>query len=307
MHGIGITEALTGLPDWVAVLFALVTQLGDAWFLFGAVSLGYWYADEGFADDPRRTGATLVALGVCALATTIALKSLFGVHRPGGAGEAVPPGWLPALFDAVYVSISTGDGYGFPSGHATGATIVYGGAALLYDRLGPSRDRLLGAVAVVGLVTLSRLVIGVHHLPDVLAGVVIGLIVLFGTLRLAEQRPDRAFLVAGGISAVALVVALSGGHAEEASKAAIGIGAAVGGGLEWWRYGDAERVRVPTGGVLLGLPVLGGFWGAVYAAELALPLSALGSAIAVGGIVAMPRLVGWWNERNTTNTGPAGV
>lgn len=297
MHGFGVTEALASLPEWVALLFAVLTQFGDAWFLFAGVSLCYWLADERFTATPRRTGATLIALGVCALAATVALKSFFAVHRPVGAGEAITPAWLPTAFDTIYVSISTGDGFGFPSGHATGSTIVYGGAAVLYDRLASRRKRFAGAAVVIGLIALSRLVIGVHLLPDVLAGIVAGLAILFGTLRLAGERPRDAFLVATGIAFLALAIALIGGHTGEATKAAIGIGAALGGVTEWHRYGDAERVRVPPRVTIVVLPLLGGFWGAVYAAELALPLAALGSAIAVGGIVAMPRLMVWWRER----------
>jgi membrane-associated phospholipid phosphatase len=299
MHGIGLTETLAGLPEWVTFLFAIITQFGDAWFLFGGVALCYWYADKRFDAVPQRSGGVLIALGICGLATTVALKSLFAVHRPVGAGEAFPPGWLPAALDALYRSISTADGFGFPSGHAVGSTVVYGGAALLYDRLAERRTRLLVAAVAIGLISLSRLVIGVHLLPDVLAGILVGAVVLFGTLRLADGRPEVAFLVATGISGVALVFALAGGHSGEASKAAISIGAGLGGVAEWHRHGDAERVRVPARWVALGLPVLGGFWGVVYAADLALPLAALGSAIAVGGIVAMPRLVVWWHERAT--------
>ncbi|MFB6221462.1 MAG: phosphatase PAP2 family protein [Halolamina sp.] len=330
MHGFGVTEALAGLPDWVAALFAVLTQLGDAWFLFAGVSLLYWRADERFVADPRRVGATMLALGVCALATTVALKSLFAVHRPVGAGTAIPPGWLPEALDAVYRSISTGDGFGFPSGHATGSTIVYGGAALLYDRLGSRRTRFAGAAVVILLISLSRLVIGVHLLPDVLAGMAAGSVVLLTTLQVADRRPDSTFLVGAGIAVVGLAIALMGGHMGEATKAAIGIGAGVGGFAEWRRGGDADRtgasdegdadrtgasdegdadrtgasddgaarrVQVPPLVALVGLPVLGGIWGGVYAAEPPLPLAALGSGIAVAGIVAVPRLVVWWRER----------
>lgn len=298
MHGFGLTEALAGLPGWVAFIFAIITQLGDAWFIFGGVALCYWVADDRFHADPRRTGAILVALGVCALATTVALKSLFAIHRPVGAGEAIPPEWLPAAFEAVYVNISTGDGFGFPSGHAVASAVVYGGGALLFDRLAPRLNRFLAAATVIGLIAFSRLVIGVHLLPDVLVGVVVGLVVLFGTLWLADGRPEAAFLVATGISVVALGIALISGYTGEATKAAIAMGAGFGGAAEWHRYSDAKRVRVPILGVIVGLPILGGFWGAVYAATLPLPLAALGSAIAVGGIIAVPRLVVRWQERS---------
>lgn len=290
-HGFGVTEALSSLPEGVVLLFALLTQLGDAWFIFGGVALLYWLGDDRLTENPRTAGALLVALGVCALAATVALKSFFAVHRPVGAGEAVPPGWLPAAFEAVYRSISTGDGFGFPSGHATGATVAYGGAAVLYDRLWNRERRYAVAAGVVGVIALSRLVIGVHLLPDVLAGVVAGAAILFGTLWLADGAPHRAFAVATGIAVVALAVALAGGHTGEATKAALGIGAGLGGVVEWARHRDADRWRVGLPVTLVGLPVLGLLWGGVYAAELALPLSALGSGVAVLGILAVPRLV----------------
>ncbi|MFD1525436.1 phosphatase PAP2 family protein, partial [Halolamina salina] len=160
MHGWGVTEALAGLPDWVALLFALLTQLADAWFVFGGLALLYLLADERLASEPRRAGATLIALAICALAATVAFKTTFGVHRPAGAGTATPPAWLPALFDPVYANISTGDGFGFPSGHATSSSVVYGGLALALDRLWTRRKRLLAAGGIVAVVALSRLVIG---------------------------------------------------------------------------------------------------------------------------------------------------
>lgn len=291
-HGFGVTETLAGLPEWVGLLFALLTQLGDAWFIFAGLALLYWIGDERLATDPRRAGALLVALGVCSLAATVALKSSFAVHRPVGAGEAIPPEWLPAALNALHESIATGDGFGFPSGHAVGSTVAYGGVAVLCDRLWNRRSRFVAASGFIALIALSRLVIGVHLLPDVLAGVGAGLVVLLGTLRLAGDRPERAFLVATGIAVVALAVALGQGHPGEATKAAIGIGGGLGGFVEWSRNTEAPRARVGTGVTLVGLPVLGLLWGGVYAAELWLPLSALGSAVAVGGILAVPRLVG---------------
>ena len=58
---------------------------------------------------------------------------------------------------------------GFPSDHATGAFAI--AFALLL------RDRLLGAIAIVGAFALSigRVALGVHYPSDVLAGAVLGL------------------------------------------------------------------------------------------------------------------------------------
>ena len=292
MHGLGVTGALAGLPEWVALLFAILTQLADAWFIFGGLALFYLLADGRFASEPRRAGATMIALAICALAATVALKTAFGVHRPAGAGTATPPTWLPALFEGVYGSIATGDGFGFPSGHATSSTVVYGGLALYLDRLWSRRDRLLAAGGVVGVVSLSRLVIGVHHLPDVLAGVVAGSAVLLAVRWFAGRQPERAFLAAAlfGAAALATSLAVAPNHPDEAVKAAIALGAGGGAAVVWYRVGGEvsplpARVGVPSAAVL------GGVWGGVYAGGLSLPVTALGSALAVGAVVALPSVV----------------
>ncbi|NHX37111.1 MULTISPECIES: phosphatase PAP2 family protein [Halolamina] len=292
MHGWGVTEALAGLPDWVALLFAVLTQLADAWFVFGGLALFYLLADGRLASEPRRTGATLIALAICALAATVALKTFFGVHRPAGAGTATAPAWLPALFEGVYGSIATGDGFGFPSGHATSSAIVYGGLALYLDRLWTRRKRVLAAAGVVGVVSLSRLVIGVHHLPDVLGGAVAGTAVLLAVSRLAGSRPERAFLAAGLFGVVALGAALvfAPAHPDEALKAAIALGAGAGAAVVWRRVGR-EFSPLPVRIAVPGTAVLGGAWGGIYVGELPLPVTALGSALAVGAVIALPWLV----------------
>lgn len=289
MHGWGVTEALAGLPDWVALSFALLTQLADAWFVFGSLALLYLLADRRLADEPRRAGATLIALAICALATTVALKTAFGVHRPAGAATTTPPAWLPDLLDAVYASIATGDGFGFPSGHATSASVVYGGLALVLDRLWTRRRRIVAAAGVIGLIALSRLVIGVHHLPDVLAGVVAGTAVLLAVCRIADGQPERTFLAAAALGVVALAAALvfAPDHPGEAQKAAIAIGAGGGAAVAWRRVGGAYP-RLPARIALPGTAVFGGLWGAVYLGELPIPLTAVCSGLVVAGVVALP-------------------
>lgn len=297
MHGLGVTEALADLPGWVVAVFALVTQLGDPWFVFSVVTLFYWLADDRFATRPRHAGATLIALGLCALAATVAFKSFFALPRPPGAGEATPPIWLPSTFGPAFVDVATGDGFGFPSGHALGSTVVYGGAAVLCDRLA-DRRRLYGAAGlVIALVALSRLVIGVHVLLDVVTGVLAGVAVVGSALRMSgwDRHPDRAFLVAAGLSVVALVVAIFGGHASETFEAALGLGSALGGVVGWRAF--ENRQRMGPGATTVALATLGGLWVAVYALKPTLPGTVLGGAVAVGGIVAVPGLVGWVQQK----------
>src|SRR5207248_2002408 len=68
-------------------------------------------------------------------------------------------------------------GKSFPSGHAMGSTLVYG--ALLLIALphvsGRARPWLIGAtVALVLLISTSRLALGVHFLSDVVGGILLG-------------------------------------------------------------------------------------------------------------------------------------
>jgi membrane-associated phospholipid phosphatase len=71
-------------------------------------------------------------------------------------------------------------GYSFPSGHAIGATLMYGAAVtMILPRLSGRRWRALLifiAVTLVLGVAFSRVALGAHYLTDVLAGIVLGLI-----------------------------------------------------------------------------------------------------------------------------------
>jgi undecaprenyl-diphosphatase len=86
----------------------------------------------------------------------VALKQVFRRARP--------------RFDEPLLSLET---WSFPSGHTAAATVFYGLlACYLWRRLESGRARALvaaGATAMVMLVALSRMVLGVHYLSDVLA------------------------------------------------------------------------------------------------------------------------------------------
>ena len=292
MHGWGVTEALAALPDWVVLVFALLTQLADAWFVFAGLTLLYLLADDRLASEPRRTAGVLLALGVCTIAATVTFKTAFGIHRPVGAGSATTPGWLPALLDPVFVDFATGDGFGFPSGHATTSSIVYGGLALYLDRLWDQRRRVIAAAGITATVALSRLVLGVHHLPDVLAGIVTGVAVLLAVRWVAGRDPERAFLAAGGLGAESIAAALvfAPDHPDELLKAAIALGAGIGAAAAWRRT-EGSLSPVPVRIAVPGAAVIGGLWGGIYVAELSPAVSTVGSAIAVGAIVALPGVV----------------
>ena len=84
-------------------------------------------------------------------------------------------------------------GYSFASGHAIGATLLYGQIALfLLPLIKSRRMRILlfsAASFVIALVGFTRIALGAHYLTDVLAGMFFGMMWL--TLCLFIARPFR--------------------------------------------------------------------------------------------------------------------
>ncbi len=80
----------------------------------------------------------------------------------------------PVLPDPV----STAPGWSFPSGHALGASIGCCLLLLITLRFLPRGGRFAAVVAaavIVGTVALARVVLGVHFVSDVLAGITLGI------------------------------------------------------------------------------------------------------------------------------------
>ncbi|WP_135305829.1 phosphatase PAP2 family protein [Haloarcula amylovorans] len=285
MRGIGITEVLSSAPHVVIVFFALVTQLGDYWFVSTACLLAYWVGDEvpwlgrGLT---RERGALLLALLATATALTAALKILFVLPRPPGAGTAPEVRLIPEAFKGLYRSMATGAGYGFPSGHATSSLLMWGGFAWAL-RVGTRRQRYAVAGSVAALVGLSRLVLGVHYVVDILAGFLVAGAVLWVVINWL-QTPEHIFVFAA-LAAVAGV--LLGGPSRD-MVAALGI--AVGGAMTWAVLDD---VPSPTPGgavvtVALGAPVLAAIAGVILRLEPSAPVVALLTAVATTLLLAMP-------------------
>jgi membrane-associated phospholipid phosphatase len=286
VRSVGLADLLSSAPDAVVAVFAVVTQLGDAWFLFGSFTLLYWFGpSRGLVS--RRSGATLVALGLCAIALTVGLKEVFALPRPPGAGTASLPAWLPGALEVVYVDAATGDGYGFPSGHALGTTVAYGGAAVLLD-VWDRRRRAVVAGVVVALVALSRLVLGVHYLVDVVVGVAAGLALLWVALRVVEA-PDRLFALAVVLAVAGVAFAVGAADALEPVSV---LGGALG-GLLGWRYvgreAEGSDPSLPVASV--GLVAAGALFAGTLALTPPLPLAFVAAAGAVGLVVALPHVV----------------
>lgn len=289
-RGLGVTEFLHGGADVAVIaLFALLTQLGDVWFLFVLGSTLYLAGSElPGVDVDRRRGLFVLALVFVYVALVGTVKAVFGLPRPPGAADAPPVDWLPPVLAAVFENIATGTGPGFPSGHALGTTMVWGGVALVLEDLS-DRVRYGLAGVVVTIVATSRLVLGVHYAVDVIAGVALGVAVLGLCYWIADggHAPGRVLAVAVAVGIVGLFVDGSG----ESVAAA---GAAAGAWLAWIPVADAIYARPVSRRALLAAALVlvgsGSLFGLLYVLEPPGPVTFAGAALAAAGTVAAPVL-----------------
>jgi membrane-associated phospholipid phosphatase len=97
-----------------------------------------------------------------------------------------------------------------PSGHVAAATVVTGGLATLLFR---RRATILPAAALAAIVIgISRIVLGVHSLPEVALGAAVGLAGASTLILLAGRPPPDLDVRRIAVIAVAIVVVFHGLH-----------------------------------------------------------------------------------------------
>lgn len=92
-------------------------------------------------------------------------------------------------------SMETATGYSFPSGHSTNAATLFGGGAIRKEL--PRILRVFLMLFLV-LIAFSRIYIGVHAPQDIIVGSLLGLLVMWLTLKLMqwiEANPDKDIMV----------------------------------------------------------------------------------------------------------------
>ena len=284
-RGVGGVEFAAELADPIVVLAALVTALGDVWLVFGLLGVLHWFGDAlpGPLSLPRRAAAFAIALAVGGLAVTTALKELFRLPRPPGAADPAGAGAVPEFLVPLYAEIAAASGFGFPSGHAVAAVVVYGGLALLVGR----RRGYAAAAALCVLIPLSRIAIGVHYLVDIAAGVAVGAAYLGTVYRLCGRgaNPSRALFFA-------LLAALAGAAMGFRTDTMLALGGALGARLTWGIVGDAvvDGPATRAGGALTAAVgvAFGGLFAAVYTLDPAPHVSFLGAFVVLCGVLSAP-------------------
>lgn len=151
-------------------VFRFVTLLGEWTTIYGFTIIVSSLLLRG---RMQSFAITLWGSLLCSTAITIVSKLLFHRMRPD-----VP---LPVM--DVY-------GYAFPSAHATLAAAFYGSLAYIVLRTHASpvtrRAAFGAACSLILLVDFSRMYLGVHYFTDVIAGNLVGLMILFLAMSVRE-------------------------------------------------------------------------------------------------------------------------
>jgi undecaprenyl-diphosphatase len=153
----GLNSLIAGHPVAVSIVKA-VTWLGSGgvlWTLTGAAAILLAVRRQ------WRLAAYLLVAGVGELVLDPVLKALVGRLRP-----------------VVAHPIAYGTGDSFPSGHALGSIVCYGALFLVFlPAVRGTWRRVFTAVIVtlIAAIGISRLLLGVHYISDVLGGWTLGI------------------------------------------------------------------------------------------------------------------------------------
>lgn len=145
-------------PLWIRRWMLLATRGGDGWLWSTIGALILLFGGERRFDA---LAAGFVALGAAQL-TFFVLKRWIGRERPCATATHCWSSLLPP------------DRFSFPSGHTITAFAITFSLGLYYPAL------LVGLVFCALSVAASRVILGLHYLSDVLAGLVIGILIGIG-------------------------------------------------------------------------------------------------------------------------------
>ena len=165
---LAVNAFLQTLGGGLQSIMGIITMLGDQIFYILFMPTIYWCVD---ALAGLRIGVMLLS----SASFNGFFKVLLKGPRPYWISDKIVPGVHETSF-------------GIPSGHAMNSTSVWGQSALETK----NRKAIWSAIILVLLISLSRLVLGVHFLSDVLLGLLLGVLLLLAFSKL--QKPLGAWL-----------------------------------------------------------------------------------------------------------------
>jgi membrane-associated phospholipid phosphatase len=184
--GIPVIEWFQALGEWLVLPMQIFTILGNKEFYILLVPTVLWCYDSLLG---LRIGFLLLTSG----SINNLMKMAIGFPRPYWVSKEIKAfGWRPT--------------YGLPSGHAQNALAVWGGIAIWLRK----RWLTVTAILLILLISLSRLVLGVHFPSDTLGGWLLGAIVLVCYIRFEKPVAERISRLKPGTQIlIALLVSLA--------------------------------------------------------------------------------------------------
>jgi membrane-associated phospholipid phosphatase len=164
--GITFILFLQSLGGWLTGIMQAFSFLGNEQFYLLVAPAIFWCLDASLG---MRMGLGLMLSG----SINSTLKLVFQHPRPY---------WIDPRVRALSLETS----FGLPSGHAQNAVVVWGLLAAWVQRTWA----WVAAIVIIFLIGLSRMQLGVHFPTDVLAGWLIGALILWAILRF--ERPFMA-------------------------------------------------------------------------------------------------------------------
>ncbi|MFN2216019.1 MAG: phosphatase PAP2 family protein [Anaerolineales bacterium] len=145
-------------PGFLRTIAGFLAHSGDSWFWWGALGLLWWLGNQYWQNWAKTVLLSIIGLAVLVLA----IKFIVRRRRPEGE------------WGGIYRKT---DPHSFPSGHAARAILI----AVLGTALGP--PWLTIALWIwAPLVCVARVLMGVHYLSDILAGILTGLVAGLGII-----------------------------------------------------------------------------------------------------------------------------
>lgn len=169
---------------------SLATMFGEEIILVAILGFLYWSYD-------KRFGVFVGTNIIVALVWNPMIKNLFLRRRPYFDVEQIQC-LRPVDADSDIYDIAV-QGFSFPSGHSTNAVAVY--ASLPFYK----RRKWLVVIGVLMplLIGLSRVCLGVHYPTDVLAGWLLGIVVVF-LISWLQSHMKRKWIFYGVLTLLAL-------------------------------------------------------------------------------------------------------
>jgi membrane-associated phospholipid phosphatase len=157
--GIDWILAIQSLGSWLELPMKFFTFLGFEDFFFLVLPLVYWSIDAGL-------GLRIALILATSNYLNSIVKLLFAAPRPYWVSTQVEPFSVESTF-------------GIPSGHAQNAAALWG---IMAARVNQRWAWVVSSILIF-LIGFSRLYLGMHFVHDVVAGWLIGFVILFAFLK----------------------------------------------------------------------------------------------------------------------------